>query len=332
MIIMGGGECDRWGIGGLIGGGAAVVALVWACGVFSEKSFAGVSERRGGLGAVDLIIVFELFIIGQSLGQSLLVWAGDGLSEEMEMVLWFAGTVGGGVLMLVYVVWRVEAAGEGGLRVFGFGVGKIWRTLVVLVVGGFVVLLVTCATGAFMDVATDSPKIGHVALERMLETRSGLKLFLMVVSAVVVAPVVEETLFRGMMQSVLRQAGILSGRWGVIAAASMVFTLIHVPAAIVEVEVGGVDGAETAWVMVDDSEVVDVAGDDGEGLAVVEDGDCEKEMERKFVWQGLVILFVFSVGLGYLYERSGVLWCSILVHGVFNGMNIVIAFMIFGGV
>jgi membrane protease YdiL (CAAX protease family) len=42
--------------------------------------------------------------------------------------------------------------------------------------------------------------------------------------------------------------------------------------------------------------------------------------------QGLV-LFVLSLGLGYLYERTGNLWAPITLHFLFNGINLAIALL-----
>jgi membrane protease YdiL (CAAX protease family) len=41
-------------------------------------------------------------------------------------------------------------------------------------------------------------------------------------------------------------------------------------------------------------------------------------------------LFVLAVGLGYLYERTGNLWASIVAHSVFNGLQLLISFK-YGG-
>jgi membrane protease YdiL (CAAX protease family) len=39
---------------------------------------------------------------------------------------------------------------------------------------------------------------------------------------------------------------------------------------------------------------------------------------------GLPGLFVLGMGLGYVYERTGALWASMLLHLVFNAANIAV--------
>lgn len=41
-------------------------------------------------------------------------------------------------------------------------------------------------------------------------------------------------------------------------------------------------------------------------------------------YQALPGLFVLGIGLGYAYERTGSLWTSILIHAVFNTINVIV--------
>ena len=94
---------------------------------------------------------------------------------------------------------------------------------------------------------------------------------MMIVAAVVVAPLLEEVVFRGLMQTALLRTLGEHRRWVVILLASIVFAATHVSAAI---------------------------------------------------WQSLAALLVLSVALGYVYERTGSLWPSIVAHAGFNALNI----------
>jgi 2-polyprenyl-6-methoxyphenol hydroxylase-like FAD-dependent oxidoreductase len=93
----------------------------------------------------------------------------------------------------------------------------------------------------------------------------------------VAAPVYEEMLFRGHIQTIAGRLfhrwglGVNGGgaaRWAAVVAASLMFALVH----------------ET--------------------------------------WMAPMI-FVLSLGLGYVYERTGNLWASILVHAIFNTISTV---------
>ena len=41
-------------------------------------------------------------------------------------------------------------------------------------------------------------------------------------------------------------------------------------------------------------------------------------------WQGLPVLFVLGIFLGWLYERTGSLWPGIVLHAGFNAINFVL--------
>lgn len=100
-------------------------------------------------------------------------------------------------------------------------------------------------------------------------------LLLGVFLAVVLAPVVEESFFRGIIQSALRRR--LGGPWPAILLSSFIFAAIHVD-----------------WARVRGFEV-------------------------------LLPLLALAVALGYLYERTGRLWPSIVTHAVFNAVNVAAA-------
>ena len=92
---------------------------------------------------------------------------------------------------------------------------------------------------------------------------------LIVLSAVVLAPLTEEMFFRGLVQSMLRRH--LHHPWTCIVITSVGFALVHAP-----------------------------------------------------YWSTMPVLFVLSVALGYNYERCGRLYPSILMHAVFNTVNIIV--------
>ncbi|MFM7809027.1 MAG: lysostaphin resistance A-like protein, partial [Planctomycetota bacterium] len=72
----------------------------------------------------------------------------------------------------------------------------------------------------------EPPAIGHSTLEQMVQgTRDGWW-WLMGLSAVVLAPILEEGLYRGFVQQAIRRAGL--GPWPAVLIASAVFTLMHV--------------------------------------------------------------------------------------------------------
>jgi len=101
---------------------------------------------------------------------------------------------------------------------------------------------------------------------------------LAVFTAVIAAPIAEELLFRGMVQSAL--VSLLGGRWRAVLVCSALFAAMHL----------GVSP--------------------GEGRVVG--------------WENLPPLFALSVVLGYNYERTGRLWAPMVIHSLFNGINITV--------
>ncbi len=94
---------------------------------------------------------------------------------------------------------------------------------------------------------------------------------LAVLTAVGLAPLLEELIFRGLLQSALR--GPLGGPWGAILGAAAIFAGLHITA----------------------------------GLGNL---------------HAIVPLGALAIGLGYLYERTGRLWPSIVMHAAFNAISL----------
>lgn len=92
-----------------------------------------------------------------------------------------------------------------------------------------------------------------------------LKLSVAVV-AVVAAPLVEELLFRGLIQTLIRS--YIGRPWLSIAMTSVLFASVH---------------------------------------------------DQMAHWPAL---FILSMAIGYVYEKSGSLWQSIFMHALFNGMSV----------
>jgi membrane protease YdiL (CAAX protease family) len=44
-------------------------------------------------------------------------------------------------------------------------------------------------------------------------------------------------------------------------------------------------------------------------------------------WEALPVLACLSVGLAYVYERTGNLWATMTLHCCFNGVNILLVYL-----
>lgn len=67
--------------------------------------------------------------------------------------------------------------------------------------------------------------IAHDTLDAILDPDAGVWRWVLIAGAVVVTPIVEESLFRGLLQSAL--VAVLPWRWGAVLAATALFTLAH---------------------------------------------------------------------------------------------------------
>lgn len=146
------------------------------------------------------------------------------------------------------------------------------------------------------------PDAGHKTLKVITEANDPPAVALLIFSAVVLAPLFEELLFRGIIQTcflnmmnqtfgprtvvnaegqpVVREADISAGvlRWIAIVVTAGLFAVVHIGSA---------------------------------------------------PWQSLPSLFVVGVTFGYVYERTGNLWPSIVLHALFNVTNVALALWLF---
>ena len=118
--------------------------------------------------------------------------------------------------------------------------------------------------------------LAHQTLRMLVEGQDSVWFWTTAVLVVLAVPIVEEVLYRGLLQESLRRHRVLMGGspWGSIIIASIFFTLMHIGAAD---------------------------------------------------WQGLPSLFVLSLGLGWIFTRTGRLIAPITVHMLFNGFNLFMA-------
>ena len=67
--------------------------------------------------------------------------------------------------------------------------------------------------------------IAHDTLDAILDPGAGVWRWVLIAGAVIVTPIVEESLFRGLLQSAL--VAVLPWRWGAVLLATALFTLAH---------------------------------------------------------------------------------------------------------
>lgn len=138
-----------------------------------------------------------------------------------------------GIVTAFVIAFVAHAMIRGGVRAFGFDRRKIIRGVLVGLFALFLMwpwmtLLQTLVIHLGAQIRGGPPPI-HPVLEMLKEGPPATVKYALVATAVFFAPVFEETLFRGLLQTSLlkyfRRDAV--GRWSAIAIASVVFTSIH---------------------------------------------------------------------------------------------------------
>lgn len=267
-----------------------VLALIAWRGCLRRDALDRGPSRTVGFILPDILVAFGLMLVGGAVGQMIMR---SGLVGELPQEGQDVSTAAVGCQVLLsqavgqlppvlYFLGRAMWHRRGLRRV-----GAIPRRPLRDLRGGILGLFVgvPLVMGSIMVIQLvsqwlghETPAIGHDMLNMLIDSDSALGSVLIIFSAVLVAPVLEEMLFRGLLQSVLVEWFGASMRWGVVLVAAMLFALVHVSAVP--------EGAEV---------------------------------------QVLFGLFVFGLVLGWLYERTGSLWPSIMVHIGFNALNVIVA-------
>jgi len=180
------------------------------------------------------------------------------------------GIICGGVPLFFMLVGTLTRRRRG-LETLGFSWRDLPRSVFAALAGTVFVIPVIGWVAFFADWLMRKYQVEHPMkhdlLQIMDESPGAMQRALIAFSAVVVAPLFEEFLFRGHLQTALARA--TRRRWLAVFITSIVFSLAH------------------PW----------------------------------FTWMPI---FVLSLCLGYVYERTGNLWVSVLMHAAFNGCMILI--------
>jgi membrane protease YdiL (CAAX protease family) len=195
-----------------------------------RTALAGSRPRRNRMGPLLPFMMFFLWIAATALLQALTVPFARRLDEARAFFLTnFAGTLGSlATVALALVVAHVAFAR--GLRGFGLRLKTIPKDLahafLTLLAVWPLVMAMMSLTVLIMRLFNKSFEVPqHEALQVITESASLPLQILMIVLAVAVAPLVEETLFRGLIQTMLRS--YLGRPWPAIGITSLLFAAIH---------------------------------------------------------------------------------------------------------
>ncbi len=216
--------------------GPAVLALLARCGCLRRDALAAGPSRRVGLVPADLLVTLGLMILGPSLIAYFMPLATPADGAADPDVLASAGRIllaqaSGQGLPVLYLLWRAGSAPRG-LRLIGVVPTKPRRDLAWGALGFLVAVPMVFATIQATVIlgelfGQEAPVLAHDMLKMLVHSDSKLGSALIAVSAILVAPVLEEAVFRGTVQSVMVEVAGETKRWGVVLVASFVFALIH---------------------------------------------------------------------------------------------------------
>lgn len=196
-----------------------------------RKSLVHSRPRRNDMSPIMPFAAFAVWFLGGYALQTVAVTVSSPFGDEAEMLANHVAFCVAAVLTLGVVLPLAQFHFARGLKGFGLS----WRTLPRDLGGAVVKLLalwplvlaaivVTTKAGRIVE-GHDFEMPQHQELEVMTEFPDVYLQVLIVFLAVVIAPVLEETLFRGLFQSVIRS--YVNRPWLAIAATSVLFAAVH---------------------------------------------------------------------------------------------------------
>lgn len=264
-----------------LAGLASAAGLYWM-GFTKPSALDGSPKRSIGLTWVDLVAGGVLTILGILVAQTILSLMRHSAGREAPSPLPYVGQALVAQIMIQgpmvgYLFWRVGERHHG-FRDLGLWPPRPLRDSYVVLVALFCALpmvlgcnvLVTWMGEGWFGITP--PEVGHDLLRELGKTESTWTMAGLLLSAVILAPLLEECIFRGFIQTCLQEGLGWSRRWYAILMVSFAFTAMHT------------------------------------GIP----------------WQFWPSIFILSMVMGWVYERTGRLTISILVHVGFNAINTMI--------
>jgi membrane protease YdiL (CAAX protease family) len=223
--------------------GPVLLAVLFWRGCFRRDALDAGPSRGVGLVPADLLIGLGLMIMGPSLVVLATSQGGTGepsatgtLEPDTVAVAGniLMGQVAGQLIPVLYLLWRVSS-GPRGLKGLGL-IGAIpqkplrdlaWGALGLIVAVTLVMATIQAAVFLGEWFGQQAPELAHPLLKVLVDSDSLLGSAMIIISAVLVAPILEEAIFRGLIQSVMGEVLGDGRRWSIVLVASFVFTMIH---------------------------------------------------------------------------------------------------------
>lgn len=170
--------------------------------------------------------------------------------------------------------------------------------------GGFVFFLVAPATMLLQYVMVEivGIKYDHPVIETLKDVKNGQLVYWCALAVVVVAPLVEEFVFRGVLQGWLERA----------------FADHRTPADFLDDH----DVADDALELTDESDLEPPPLTLRHSVIPILISSTLFAAVHIPQWAALVPLFVFALGLGYLYRQTHSIWPPVVMHFMLNALSL----------
>ena len=196
-----------------------------------RKSLVHSRPRRNSMSPLTAFVPFSVWFLGISLLQSIVVTLTGPVEGEREAVQTNVTFCVGAALTVAVILAFARFHFARGLKGFGFRLRTIPRDfgaalVSLLAVWPLVLAMIVLATAIGKTLrGQDFEMPQHKELELMAEFPGLFSRILIVFLAVVIAPLLEEMLFRGVLQTVIRS--YVGRPWFAIVITSILFAMVH---------------------------------------------------------------------------------------------------------
>lgn len=279
----------------LMSSGVTALVALWT-GLFRVRQVVGPVRAGGRWAAGRLMVVLLGLLLIESIMAGVVQtgWfrglLGDNPPKtELELAIYAVSMMAWGLL-----VWLMIPDGFAKLGIWPIKWRNLWRGPVNIVVALPWVLLIGLVGSMVYTAMFHKEPVAHEILQEISQpTTTPWHRLLAILSAAVGAPLLEEAMFRGTLQTMFvsiltlsrpvpgsteelpPMMGQVRGRWVAIGITAALFALMHA-------------GNQPTFVPA---------------------------------------LFLLAVVIGYTYERTGNYWVAVLMHAIFNGVNLAMASM-----
>jgi membrane protease YdiL (CAAX protease family) len=275
-------------------------------GVFRGRRILGPPRVAADERSVFFAILF-LMTVGSGVMSTALL-AQLPVDQHWKLILGTSAFYGVGALVMVLGNALLR---ERGLEKFGLTLRLLPRGLWQGALALFALLPVVYVVSAVVDWsarALEMPIPQHELLIKLTEGLTVTKAVLLIVVAVVGAPLFEELLFRGVMQTFLVR--VLGGRQAEVGEAGVPMT-----APVDDSPMSRIERAEATPQRASQRILA-------RWMSIVITALIFAAVHGQPLW--IPPLMALAIGMGYMYERTGNLWIPVVMHALFNGLQIVL--------